>query len=116
MKAPVSIAVALAIASAAYAQHRIVTSFHATVEERQAHFEWTVSPEREDEEISCTIDVDADDPGNVDEFVPNCGETTTYDHTYEEPGRYRAALTATSNAGGSDRAIVTVVVRPNAAS
>jgi hypothetical protein len=92
----------------------LITSFAATIVEpppRHVRFEWAMSRERADEQISCTIDVDVDDPGTVDASVPNCGENTTFDHTYDEPGLYRAALTATSSAGGSDRVMVTIVLR-----
>jgi hypothetical protein len=98
----------------ASAQRRILASFDATIEETPARtvlFEWSISAERAGEDITCTIDVDVDDPGTVDESVSDCDEDTSFEHTYEEPGIYRAAITATSAAGGSDRALVTVVVR-----
>ncbi len=98
---------------AAHAQRSLLASFHAAVEEpaaRRVRFEWTVSPERADEDMSCTIDIDVDDATNVDASVPNCDEDTSFEHTYAEPGRYRAALTVASAAGGSERVITTVVV------
>jgi hypothetical protein len=99
------------VVPAAGADGRIISSFDAVLEERRSvRFAWAIEPERDDEELTCTLDVDTDDPGNVDLSVTDCGETTTLDFTYDEPGTYEVALTATSQEGGSDRAIATVIV------
>jgi hypothetical protein len=101
------------------AQYDLIAYFEAKVTDpstRTVYFEWGFRREYRDDTFNCTLDVDANVIGVVEESIEDCNEQTSTSWSYEEPGTYEAVLVATRRAGGSDRATVTVRVGSDAAS
>lgn len=99
--------------SRVHAQYELIASFRAEpteIEPRTVRFEWTFEPEYQEDEFTCTLDVDGNRIGIVELSLADCGSETSVTWTYEEPGTYEAVLVATRRAGGSDRATTTVTV------
>ena len=75
---------------------------------QQVTLTWSIEPDDRDEEITCSIDVDQDNV--IEGTLPDCDDDRTFEHSYDEPGRYTAVIVARSRDGGADRATTTVVV------
>jgi len=95
------------------AQADLIAYFHAKVTDpgtRTVRFEWGFRRAYRNDAFTCTLDVNANEIGVVEQSIPDCDQQTTSSWSYEDPGTYEAALVATRRAGGADRATVTVRV------
>ncbi len=97
--------------ASAQREYGLLSFFDVTVQDeaaRQVRFEWSFRPDLEDTEMTCTLDVD--DDGIFEESIEDCDGETSLDHSYDEPGTYRAVLIARDRSGNADRAVTTVVL------
>jgi len=72
-------------------------------------FRWTMEEDDRDEVLVCQLNFDGDEV--VEASIENCADDRSASFTYDEPGGYRAVLTARSRDGGADTAHVRVTAR-----